>query len=148
MLVTPAGIVTLVSEVARENAAAPMLVTLDGIVTLVREYARAKADSPILVTPSGITTAPIHDDPLVTTPPVIVKFGVELDSVPDVHWYVPLLGAAAITGLTTIIDAARARAVVRIATLRIVKIAFCIRKTALDERLPSRFYCCKANPRR
>lgn len=122
MLVTPAGIVMLVSEVARVNAAAPMLVTLDGIVMLVREYARAKAESPILVTPSGITTAPIHNDPLVTTPPVIVKFGVELDADPVVHWYVPLLRTAACAWLTTSADMATARAVIRIANLRIVKL--------------------------
>jgi hypothetical protein len=35
MLVTPDGIVTLVSPVQPENAPLPMLVTLSGIVTLV-----------------------------------------------------------------------------------------------------------------
>ena len=35
MLVTPSGIVTLVSELQLKNALSPMLVTLEGIVTLV-----------------------------------------------------------------------------------------------------------------
>ena len=37
MLVTPSGIVTLVSEEQLENAEEPMLVTSSGIVTLVSE---------------------------------------------------------------------------------------------------------------
>jgi hypothetical protein len=39
MLVTPLGILTLVNELAPENAEAPMLETLLGIVTLVNELA-------------------------------------------------------------------------------------------------------------
>ena len=85
MLVTPAGIVMLVSEIAPLNAQVPMLVTVVGIVMLVSEIAPVKASFPMLVTPDGITTSPAHDDPSETTPSVIAKLGVELDAIPDVH---------------------------------------------------------------
>jgi len=84
----------LVSEVAPENAESPMLVSLlpEPNVIVVKELMvlePSKAESPMLVTHAGITTAPLHNDPLVTTPLVIVKFGVELDRSPVVHRYVP-----------------------------------------------------------
>ena len=44
MLVTPAGIVTLVRLLHSENAKLPMLVTPSGIVTLVRLLQYAKAE--------------------------------------------------------------------------------------------------------
>ena len=46
---------------------------------------KANAQSPIDVTPAGITTAPAHEDPLDTTPAVIVKFGVAIDWTPVVQ---------------------------------------------------------------
>ena len=57
-----------------------MYVTLAGMVTLVSEVAPSNALKRILVTPSGITTAPTQEYPLVTTPLVIVKLGVELEA--------------------------------------------------------------------
>ena len=54
MLVTPAGMVMEVREVAPENAQSPMFVTLAGMVMEVREVAEANAAYPMLVTPSGI----------------------------------------------------------------------------------------------
>ena len=89
MLVTPAGIVTLVSDVVPWNAYSPMLVTLAGIATLVSDVAPQNALSPMLVTLAGITTEPTQLLPKVTTPLVIVKFGIELDGDPVVHRYVP-----------------------------------------------------------
>ncbi len=54
MLVTPLGIVTLVSPLQPRKAYQPMLVTLFGIVTLVRPVQLRKAEEPILVTLFGI----------------------------------------------------------------------------------------------
>ena len=54
MLVTPMPIVTLVSPLHQENAYSPMFVTLLGIVTLVRPLHSKNAQSPMLVTLSGI----------------------------------------------------------------------------------------------
>ena len=90
MLVTLAGIVMLVSDVAPWNAYSPMLVTLAGIVMLVSDVAPQNALSPMLVTLAGMTTEPTQLLPKVTTPLVIVKFGIELDGCPVVHRYVPL----------------------------------------------------------
>jgi hypothetical protein len=56
MLVTPEGMVTLVSFVHDMNAEMPMLVTVDGIVTLVRLVQSWKSVFPMLVTPEGIVT--------------------------------------------------------------------------------------------
>jgi hypothetical protein len=58
MLVTPAGIVTLVRLVHELNAEPPILVTLAGIVTLVRPVHELNAELPMLVTVAGMTTAP------------------------------------------------------------------------------------------
>jgi hypothetical protein len=88
MLVTPAGMLMLDSEFAPSNADSPMLVTPAGMVMLVIPEPE-KALSPMPVTLEGITTAPVQDDPSLTTRLVIVKFGVELDVSPVVHRYVP-----------------------------------------------------------
>ena len=55
MLVTPAGIVTLVKP-QDQNAPQPMLVTESGIVTEVMPPQYWNAASPMLVTESGIVT--------------------------------------------------------------------------------------------
>ena len=78
----------LLSAAARANALAPMLVTPAGMVMLAIPEPE-NALSPMLVILDGSTTAPIHDDPSVTTRLVIVKFGVELDVSPVAHRYVP-----------------------------------------------------------
>ena len=56
ILVTPSGIVTLVTLLHLENTPFAMLVTPSGIVILVRLLHPENAESPILVTPSGIVT--------------------------------------------------------------------------------------------
>ena len=78
----------------------------------------------MLVTPAGMTTELTQLDPLVTTPSVIVKFGVEFDASPVVHRYIPSGGAAACAGLTTSTDTAIARVVISKANLRILEVAF------------------------
>ena len=55
MLVTLAGMVTLVRPLQLMKAYMPMLVTLFGMVTLVRLVHSQKALAPILVTPSSTT---------------------------------------------------------------------------------------------
>jgi hypothetical protein len=67
-----------------ENAPSPMLMTLAGMVILVSADSE-NAPALMLVTPAGITTEPAHEPPLVTTPLVIVKFGVELERNPVVQ---------------------------------------------------------------
>ena len=66
------------------KAEAPMLVTLDGMEILVIGEC-ANAPPLIPVTPAGSTTAPLHDAPADTSPPVIVKFGVKFDASPVVQ---------------------------------------------------------------
>jgi len=87
-----------VSEVAFQNAVFPIDVTLVGIVIEVSEDAPKNAPAPIDVTPAGITAAPAHATPEITTPPLIVKLGVELDGSPVVQRYVPLAGTVACAG--------------------------------------------------
>ena len=72
MVVTPAGMVMAVNEVALWNAEFPMLVTLEGRFMEVSEDAPWNAEAPILVTPDGTTTAPTQPLPDETTPLVIV----------------------------------------------------------------------------
>ena len=55
MVVTLSGMVTLVKLRQPENALFPMLVTLEGMVTLVKLVHHSNALSPMVVTPSGIT---------------------------------------------------------------------------------------------
>ena len=57
MLVTLAGIVTLVRLVQNKNAFLPMLVTPLAIVTLVRPVQLQNAPYPMLVTPQGLRIA-------------------------------------------------------------------------------------------
>ena len=66
MLVTPSGIVTLVSPVQKQNASWPIPVTPSGIVTLVSPVQSRNASEPIPITeyPSiddGISNAPLAD---------------------------------------------------------------------------------------
>ena len=69
MLMTPAGIVMEVRAVAPLNALEPIVLTLAGSVMEAMEES-SNAEPPMSVTPSGITTAPVHQPPSSTTPPL------------------------------------------------------------------------------
>ena len=62
MLVTPSGIVMLLSLLQPEKAELPMLVTPSGIVMLIRLLQPQKAELPMLVTPDSITTVSIDEE--------------------------------------------------------------------------------------
>ena len=62
MLVTPSGMVMLVSPVQPSKAELPMFVTLVGMVMLVRLLRPEKAKLPKLVTPDPITTSVMSID--------------------------------------------------------------------------------------
>ena len=53
MLVTPSGMLMLVSDPHPENAESPMLVTPSGMLMQVRDLHPQNADSPMLVTLAG-----------------------------------------------------------------------------------------------
>ena len=54
-MVTPFGMVTLLSELQQLNALSPMVVTLPGMLTLSSDSHKKNAPSPMLVSPVGRT---------------------------------------------------------------------------------------------
>ena len=74
ILVTPSGIVILVRLLQPRNAESSILFTLPGIVTLVRLVQSLKAQLPMLVTLSGIVILVKLLQPLNAKPSMLVTF--------------------------------------------------------------------------